>query len=265
MVADVNFERNLASGTPDFRARIYDGYATQRHEGTIPASIAELESNAPYLRALIARHFPPNRDIVILDLGCGFGALLHLAHRAGYVRATGVDRSPDQVAGARRLGIQGVRQGDIVEALNAMGSDSADVVIAFDVIEHLTREELLPVVDGVNHVLKAGGRWIIHTPNAESPLFGRIRYGDLTHELAFTRTSIGQLLFASGFGSVSCYEDAPVVHGVLSAVRWVMWKLARSILRLYLASETGRLREPAIFSQNFLTVATKAQNPYRSA
>jgi len=132
------------------------------------------------------------------------------------------------------------------------------VVVAFDVIEHFTRDELLGFVDQVQRVLRPGGRWIIHTPNGESPFCGRMRYWDLTHELAFTRTSIIQLLLSSGFSNVQCFEDAPIPHGLTSAGRWLLWKAIRSGLRLYLAAETGDTASSAIFSQNFLTVADKA-------
>lgn len=250
-------ERRLKSETDDYRSRIYASYSSQRHEVLAPVTLAGLESRGPHLRAMIRKHFPADRDAVVLDLGCGHGTIVEFAHRAGYRRVTGVDRSPEQVHQARRLGIEGVEEGDLFESIARAASNSVDVVICFDVIEHLTRDELVPLVDEVFRALKPGGRWLIHAPNAESPFFGRIRYGDLTHELAFTRTSIGQLLFSSGFGSVLCYEETPVVHGVLSAIRWVVWKLVRACLRLWLAAETGRLREPAIFSQNFLVAAFK--------
>lgn len=250
-------ERRQQSETDEFRARIYASYSSQRHEDLVPVTVAGLESRGPHLRAMIRRHFPADRDAVVLDLGCGHGTIVEFARRAGYRHVTGVDRSPDQVREAKRLGIAGVEEGDLFESIARAPSDSLDLVICFDVIEHLTRAELLPLVDEVLRVLKPGGRWLIHSPNAESPFFGRIRYGDLTHELAFTRTSIGQLLFSSGFASVACYEDTPIVHGILSAGRWVVWKSVRAMLRLWLAAETGRLREPAIFSQNFLVVAFK--------
>ena len=112
------------------------------------------------------------------------------------------------------------------------------------------------LVDEVCRVLRPGGRWIIHTPNAESPFGMRVRYGDLTHELAFTRTSLAQLL-SSGFSQVSCYEDQPVPHGLKSAVRWALWKVFRTLLRLYVAAETGDSGRDAVFSQNLLCVAFK--------
>jgi hypothetical protein len=85
-----------------------------------------------------------------------------------------------------------------------------------------------------------------------------MRYGDLTHEIAFTRESIAQLLRSSGFAEVRCFEDAPIVHGAKSAVRWVLWKMIRLALRVYIVAETGDTGRECIFSQNLLAVATKA-------
>ena len=82
-------------------------------------------------------------------------------------------------------------------------------------------------------------------------------FWDFTHELAFTRTSLAQLLLSSGFSQVTCYEDQPVPHGLKSAVRWVLWKVFRNLLRLYVAVETGDSGRNAVFSQNLLCVAFK--------
>ena len=94
-------------------------------------------------------------------------------------------------------------------------------------------------------------------PNGESPFGARIFFGDFTHELAFTRTSITQLLKSSGFSKVVCREDTPIPHGLKSTIRWILWKLIRGILLVYLAAETGGTERDCIFTQNFLTVAVK--------
>jgi predicted TPR repeat methyltransferase len=193
---------------------------------------------------------------VILDLGCGSGLLVHLARQVGYSSISGVDVSAEQVAQAQQLGTESVREGDLISTLHATASDSHDVVVTFDVIEHFSIEELVPLVDEVRRVLKSGGRWIIHCPNADSPFFGRVRYGDITHVEAFTATSIRQLLLSSGFRRVSCYEDRPVVHGVRSASRYALWRVFRAMLQLYLVSESGTTGS-RIFSQNLLAVAIK--------
>lgn len=239
----------------DYRARIYENYVHACQQSLAPAGVDGLKPRAPYLKKLIRDHFPPNRDASIIDLRCGHGALLYFAQKAGYQSIVGVDRSPEQVAEAKRLGIEGVRTGDLMKTLQSLPDASQDVVIAFDVIEHFTKDELLHFVDHVHRVLLTGGKWIIHTPNGESPFAGRMRYGDFTYELVLTRVSITQLLKASGFTQIICYEDAPVPHGLKSAIRWLLWKAIRGGLRLYLAGEMGTGEVECILSQNFITVA----------
>lgn len=218
------------------------------------ASVDSLKPRQAYLNNLIKRHFPENRNAIIFELGCGPGALIYFARQSGYMNMTGVDGSPEQVAAARKIGMP-VIEGDVLTALKAIPDDSLDVVVAFDVIEHFTRDELIPVVDEVFRVLKRdGGRWILHVPNGESPFVGRILYGDLTHEIAFTQTSLKQLLISSGFGRVECFEDVPVPHSFKSFARWIIWKMIRNMLKLYVAAETGDTRN-VIFSQNLLAAA----------
>ncbi len=95
---------------------------------------------------------------------------------------------------------------------------------SLDLIEFFKRDELLALVEEVYRVLRAGGRWIIHAPNAESPSGMRMRYGDFTHELAFNSASIAQLMLSSGFSRAECFEDQPIPNGVRSLGRWMIWK-----------------------------------------
>ncbi len=242
--------------TRDLRSRLYDGYVSGG-QARAPDTLAGLASRAPYLKRLIQRHFPPDRNAAVFEVGCGCGALLHFAREAGYRDARGVDTAAEQVAAAARLGIRGVVQGDLLETLRQLAPDSLDVVVAFDVVEHFGKDEILALVDSVHRVLRVGGRWILHAPNAESPFFGAILYGDLTHELAFTRRSMSQLLRASGFEQVRCFEDDVVVHGAKSGVRAILWKLIRATLRVYIAAETGDAGRDAILTRNLLAVAVK--------
>jgi SAM-dependent methyltransferase len=241
---------------PKYRERIYQHYVNARHTPLAPENISGLTSRAPYLNKLILEHFPSDRSARIIDLGCGHGAVVHFAQTAGYQNAMGVDRSPEQVKEAQRLGIAGVKEGDLLGTLESLSNESVDLIVAFDVIEHFTKDELVLFVDEVNRVLRKGGKWIIHTPNGESPFAGRIRYGDFTHEQAFTRTSLAQLLNASGFSLVTCYEDFPIPHGIKSTVRLILWKIFRGGLKVFIAAETGSF-DDCIFSQNLLAVAVK--------
>jgi len=241
----------------DYRQRIYDAYVQARDKPLAPETLAGLKPRLPYLKNLVRKHFPQDKDARILELGCGHGALLYVLTRAGYTHISGVDTSPEQVAAAQKLGINGVEQGDLMSKLRTTGDVTLDIVVAFDVIEHFTKSELIPLVDEVQRVLKPGGYWIIHTCNGESPFGMSSRYGDFTHELAFTRVSLVQLLMSSGFSGVSCFEDRPVVHGLKSAVRAALWVCLRAGLLFYVAVETGALDRQAVFSQNLLAVAVR--------
>lgn len=241
----------------DYRERIYQFYQHTFAESALSQSVEGFAPRMPYLERLIARHFPANRAAQVLDLGCGQGALLYAAQQAGYLNVSGVDRSPVQVDTARRLGIRGVQQGDLMQALRERASASLDCVIAFDVLEHFHRRELIGVVDELHRVLRVGGRLLIHVPNGESPFGGGIRWGDLTHELAFTRVSLRQLMLSSGFAHVECYEDTPVPHGWKSRVRAALWPVLRYGLIGFVAIETGALERSAIFTQNLLAVVER--------
>ena len=243
-----------------FRSRVYATYVTARNRTLAPSDAAGLAPRAPYLKRVIRRHFPRDVHSSIFELGCGHGALLYFAKELGYCNISGVDGSPEQVAAALRLGIADIHHGDIIATLRNLPSQSKDCIVAFDVIEHFTRDELIGLVDEVARVLKPEGRWIIHVPNGEGPFAGRSRYWDITHEIAFTRTSLSQLLLASGFDNVSCFEDAPIPHGPTSLMRWILWKGIRGALRLYVAVETGDIDGEMIFTQNLLAVASRVQS-----
>jgi SAM-dependent methyltransferase len=239
----------------DYRSRILSQYVSTH--ASVGDAVAGLERRRPYLDRLVQAHFPADKNAAVLDLGCGHGALLWAARRAGYANLAGVDASPEQVAAARKLGILGVRQGDLKQALGETAAESQDLVILFDLYHYFTADEQFALADEVRRVLKPGGRWILHVPNGEALFGARMRYWDYLATGAFTRASIAQVLRACGYTDVRCFEDVPAVHGAASAVRWIAWKLVRGVARFTLLAETGETGREAIFSQCLLAVATK--------
>ena len=248
-----------------YRRRIYEYYVAAWEHSKMPQTLASLESRGPTMRYIIRTFFPNDKAGNILDLGCGHGTLVYFAHLAGYVNAHGVDASAQQVELANKLNINNIFFGDLMAALEAAPRESLDAVVAFDVIEHFNKDELVDLVDGVLRALKPTGCWIIHAPNANSPFAGAIRYGDYTHELALTPTSLHQLLKASGFSHVVFAECGPRVHGLKSLVRGVLWEFVRTLFNLINAVETGTFEgRAAIWTRNFYAVAYKNRpNPTR--
>ncbi len=241
----------------DFQKRLYDRYLSSHALPEGRTSREDLAAREPYLRRLLKRWIPQDRNQRILDLGCGYGPLLYLLKEAGYRSLTGVDTSAEQVAESALLGLDCVRQGDLLEKLEAALSGSYDLIIAFDVLEHFPKPAALAFVEQAARVLAARGRLILHVPNAEGIFPARILYGDLTHETCFTRQSLGQLLRIAGFRRIRFAEDSPVPHGPRSLVRYLGWRFVRAFFRLIYIFETGDADPGLVLSQNILGIADK--------
>ena len=241
---------------PTWKERLYSSYiSSSRVNSSQKEPEAVFLLRKAYIQKIIREHFPSDKNIQILDLGCGEGAFIYYLSQAGYNNVYGVDASAEQVALAHACGISQVEQLDINDYLSTAGDESADVVLLMDVLEHFQRQELFDILDEVLRILRPGGEIIAHVPNA-SGIFGmQVLYGDLTHELAFTPKSAQQLLTTTGFQRVKCCEDKPVVHGIASALRRLIWDCGTIPARILLAAETGGFS--AILSRTMLIRAMK--------
>ena len=240
----------------DWKSFLYSSYVSSGHIRRVGESAEEqLRTRKHFFESIIRDHFPEDRETRILDIGCGHGALVHFLRMRGYSKIRGVDGSAEQVELARRLGIIGVEQADAADCLRGCQSGSVDVIAFFDILEHFTRQEVFDLLIEARRVLAVGGRCIGHVPNAGGIFGSTVRYGDLTHEQAFTPSSISQMFGALQFGSTVCFEDKPAVHGVTSLIRRMIWEIGTVPFRVLYAAETVNLN--AILSQNLLFVALR--------
>lgn len=200
------------------------------------------------------RHLPRNEKIKILDVGCGNGGFLYYLKTVGYKDCFGIDIGKEQIELARKLGIENVEVSDIREFLKDK-KGNYDVIFARDFLEHFKKEEIFNILRLIYNALSSNGRFILQSPNGESPFSGKYRYGDFTHEIAFTRTSLYQILRSVGFRKVRVYSVDPVPHGLKSLIRYFLWKIIEVFLKFYMLIETGSGK--GIFTQNLICVAEK--------
>jgi cyclopropane fatty-acyl-phospholipid synthase-like methyltransferase len=203
------------------------------------------------------RHIPMDREVPILDLGCGWGGFLSYLKSEGYTDLSGVDNSAQQVEIAHRLGLLKVEVGDAFEVLKRHKNHYA-CISAFNLLEHLSKENVLPFLTAALEALQPGGVLLLEIPNANSLFGSRTRYWDFTHESSFTPTSLLQILTVTGFITIQLGERAPIAHGLKSYVRVLLWRMIRQILKFYLLVEQGAVGHP-IFSQDMHVVACKPQ------
>jgi 2-polyprenyl-3-methyl-5-hydroxy-6-metoxy-1,4-benzoquinol methylase len=230
------------------RDRMYESYASQ-HGGPGSADATRI-----IYRRDIRPLLPPPSAGPVVDIGCGSGHLVHCLRGDGY-DAAGIDISREEVALAHAAGLDQVRQGDFRELLSERPGELA-AITATDLLEHLTKPEVLAAFDAIAVALQPGGRFVARVPNAVSPFGGHVRYGDFTHETCYTARSVQQLAAAAGLDTVGVISCPPPVHGVASMVRATLWKPVSGLLKLALAVETGVIRGH-IVTQNLTFAATK--------
>lgn len=198
---------------------------------------------------------PRSRGAAILDIGCGYGALVHFLHSIGFSLASGIDKSTEMVEAATKLKIPNIALGDARDLLRVQ-SNAYELITAFDVLEHLPKEEILPTLDSILTALKPGGAFVMQAPNAMSRYGQWYRYYDFTHEVAFDGQSIRQCLNAVGFEDIRVRPLPPVVHGLASAIRRVYWIVREPLLKVSFALECG-WQGGQVFTANLIASARK--------
>lgn len=239
----------------NYRQDIYEYYLGKSlNINEFIANLNTTTSNNQF-KAWWGRFLPKNLDHPILDLGCGWGGFLAFLQSQGYTDLTGVDSSPQQVEIAHCLGLKNVSVGDIFDELNSH-KDYYVCISAFNVLEHLDKDQILPFLRAAKDALRSDGCLLLELPNANSLFGSRTRYWDFTHELSFTPTSLSQLFEVVGFHKVQFRERGPVAHGIKSGIRSFLWQGIRNLLMLYLLIEQGSPGRK-IFTQDMHAIAYK--------
>jgi 2-polyprenyl-3-methyl-5-hydroxy-6-metoxy-1,4-benzoquinol methylase len=102
----------------NYREILYkDYFSTQLGRG-MELKIEEkfLTEKNQFLLEIIPQ-LPPNKDIKVLDIGCGIGSLLSVLKDSGYKNCTGIDLSEEQIQVAHTNGIVEAQLGDLVPFL----------------------------------------------------------------------------------------------------------------------------------------------------
>lgn len=238
----------------DYRRRIYKNYASrfQDADSVFDAVAAERWGRAYdyYLRDWL----PGQKDAEILDAACGSGKLLRYFKVRGYTNLTGVDISPEQVRLATQV-MDNVIEKNVLDFLEQK-DEIYNLIIGLDIIEHLLKDEIIRLLDSCYRALRTGGRLVLQTCNADSPMAGSDRYGDFTHETGLTPNSLSRLLSLADFQQVESREAGPVVHGVASAIRYMVWRVIRLAIKFWNLAETGDSGS-GVFTRVFLMSGIK--------
>jgi SAM-dependent methyltransferase len=176
---------------------------------------------------------PERRSTPVLDIGCGSGQFLHFLRARGFTDLVGLDLDATQVGIGRELGLDC----RCISAMDHLRGETRTfgLVAMLDILEHFTRDELFPMLEAVAGRLEPGGRLIVSVPNADSPHASRAIYADITHEIAFTPTSLEEMMFCHGLKVVGMRDPWPAPVSPIRKGYRLLSGLARKV-------EAARLR-----------------------
>ena len=243
---------SMGDGT-DFRATLYDRYVSAfKGASDLHAEPSIAWWDHKYLPLLDDL----DRAAPMLEIGCGSGSLLAYLERRGFSHAAGVDISAEQVELALRRGVD-ARVGDIFAHL-AGREGAVEAILAVDVFEHFSRDELVRLAPLLHTALRPGGRLLVQTANGAGLFPAQVIYGDLTHMTIFTPQSLAQLLRGAGFVDLAFYETGPVPIRVRGKVDVALWSAIKALASAVRHIETGKRQ--TIWTENFICVA-RTPNP----
>ncbi len=194
----------------------YDRYYTEfsRYEDAATASggadneadARRLEDTAAWLAERIG-----NKDMSIVDVGCGNGGLLQALSRRGYSALAGIDPAPRCVERLNSTGFSAYR-GHLGNLPGTCGV--YDLVILSHVLEHVV--DVTEALRAAYSLLRPGGKIYIETPDASRyhlDGFPPFYFFDPEHINHFDRSSLTTLGARNGFATLDHIEKDLVLPG----------------------------------------------------
>lgn len=113
----------------------------------------------------------------VLEIGFGNGSFLTYAKNRGW-NITGIEVNQQLVESAIRNGFDGRHN----KKLSEFEDNSFDLVVSFNVLEHLDSKTTQTYLSEIKRVLKNNGFFLATFPNGDSPFGLANQNGDITHQ-----------------------------------------------------------------------------------
>jgi len=113
------------------------------------------------------------------------------------------------LSNAGQIGLDVVEE-DALTYLRSLPGKSLNVVTSFHLVEHLSFEELIRLLDEMIRTLRSGGLLILETPNPENFMVGSYSfYADPTHRNPIPSPTLQFLLESRGLDRVTVMKLRP--------------------------------------------------------
>lgn len=197
---------------------------------------------------------PKEKDIKILDMGCGLGENLYALEVCGYKNLYGVDYSKECVDFCEKL-LPNTKffQGDALTFFENRKKEY-DVIFFNDIIEHFVLEDVVKILNDMKNSLKENGVIIIKTMNGGNIILGGVTlYSDLTHKIMFDEFTLKEVAKLAGFTNIRV-KKSNLYCFMLNPFNYIAWGINGFIsllLRLYFILNNKKNK---IFTKNIIAI-----------
>jgi SAM-dependent methyltransferase len=187
------------------------------------------------------------RGLTVGELGFGNGGFAQWVRQAGGYW-TGREANPEL---SRRAADAGFSVLNPDERFSDRGRQNAfDLIVAFDVVEHLELGDVRGFLVDAWAALKPGGRLIFRIPSGDSPFSGAIYNGDITHRSFFGSSAIRRLALEAKLEVVQIRSpvlpaaDLGPIHSLRRLAAGAVQAVAFAFIRNILMGNSGAVVSP---------------------
>ncbi|MCB0978591.1 MAG: methyltransferase domain-containing protein [Acidimicrobiales bacterium] len=208
----------LTNGEVEGAVTVFSRELDNGHEELYQDLEDRFRGSRDHVRALVAEYLPDIESVPgagpVVDVGCGRGEWLEVLRDAS-VESYGVDLNETVVQRCTDRGLD-VRHGDALAHLREIPEGSVRAVTSFHLVEHLTLDTMMALLEAAYLALKPGGVLILETPNPTNIIVGASSfYLDPTHIKPVHPDFLQFLALSSGFVDAEIRYLHPVAGDVL--------------------------------------------------
>ena len=181
-----------------------------------------------FAKELHASGIPSVRGLRVGELGYGNGAFAGWVRKAGG-HWLGREDIPELQQRAEDAGFDVIASE--ADFSSVCGTEKLDLMVAFDVVEHLELDVIRSFLIEAKEALRPGGLLLLRLPSGDSPFSGAIYRGDLTHRTLLGSSAVRQLAIEAGLEA--CQVRSPARARVWVWVQCALRGAWRFVLRRF--------------------------------
>lgn len=150
------------------------------------------------------KYLPEDKNAQILVVSCGPGYFLHLLKEAGYTSVLGIDSDPTKVKYAQKRSLN--CRAEHAFSFLTHNQEVFDVIVLEQEINHLTKYEIMMLLELCWQNLVDWGTLILHSLNGANPITGSEALAqNFNHYNTFTEYSLTQILNFAKFDEIKVF------------------------------------------------------------